>query len=304
MDTINRFIKKYPPSTLILFLFFFSGIFLISFAFLDLDTATDLVREDGAIENMQAILYLLGAGLWGSAFIFTKTTKGNGKRRKIFYILFLGLFLFFFFEEISWGQRIFGFSTPESLEEMNMQDETNIHNIGFSDSLFWIHLLMGFFMVTVGIIFPVLKLGSKRYSLIFERLKFPVLHHNLIACFCTALVFYSDPGFHWYVPLILIAIFFPIILILSGKFSDFFDKFDNPLLQFSSVALIGSVVIAINVNLETAYYLSDNIAFEIRELFIALALFFFSAFEAYGAWKKKDKSKREENPQQLTSNGA
>ena len=287
MDIINRFIKKYPPNILILFLFFFSSILLISFAFLDLDTATNLVREDGAIENMQAILYLLGAGLWGSAFIFTKTTKENGRRRKLFYLLFLCLFLFFFFEEISWGQRIFGFSTPEPLEEMNTQDETNIHNIGFGNSLFWIHLLMGFFVVTVGIIFPVLKLGSKRSSLIFERLKFPVLHHNLIACFCIALVFYSDPGFHWYVPLILFAIFFPIILILSGKFSDFFDKFENPLLQFSSVAIIGLLIIIINVNLETAHYLSNNIAFEIRELFIALALFFFSAYEAYGANNRK-----------------
>jgi hypothetical protein len=303
MDTIKRFIRKSSPSTLILFLFFFSGIFLLSFAFLDPDTAMDLVREDGAIENMQAILYLLGAGLWGFAFIFTSSAKGNGKRRQVFFILFLALFLFFFLEEISWGQRMFGFSTPESLEGMNMQDETNIHNIGWGDSLLWVHLIMGLFVVTVGIIFPVLKLGSKRASTVFDRLKFPVVHHNLIACFCMALVFYSDPGFHWYVPLILIAIFFPIIIILSGKFSDFFDKFENPLLQFSSMAIIGSLVIVLNVNLETAHYLSNNIAFEIRELFIALALFFFSAFEAYGAWKKKNKSKREENPQQLTANG-
>lgn len=300
MDTINRFIRKSSPSTLIIFLFFFSSIFLLIFAFLDPDTVMDLVLEDGAIENMQAILYLLGAGLWGFAFIYKLSAKGNGKRRLVFYVLFLGLFLFFFFEEISWGQRIFGFSTPESLEEVNMQDETNIHNIGWGDSLLWVHLIMGLFVVTVGIIFPVLKVGSKRASTFFERLGFPVVHHNLIACFCMALVFYSEPGFHWFVPLILIAIFFPIVIILSGKFSDFFDKFENPLLQFSSVATIGSLIVIINVNLETAHYLSNNIAFEVRELYIALALFFFSAFEAYEARKKKDKSERLDSPKQLT----
>lgn len=33
-------------------------------------------------------------------------------------------------EEISWGQRLFGFSTPAALEAINTQDETNLHNIG------------------------------------------------------------------------------------------------------------------------------------------------------------------------------
>jgi len=33
-------------------------------------------------------------------------------------------------EEISWGQRILGFATPESLEDVNNQGETNIHNVG------------------------------------------------------------------------------------------------------------------------------------------------------------------------------
>ncbi len=33
-------------------------------------------------------------------------------------------------EEISWGQRIFGWLTPGALEDINNQGETNIHNIG------------------------------------------------------------------------------------------------------------------------------------------------------------------------------
>ena len=47
-------------------------------------------------------------------------------------LVYLGLALLFFFgagEEISWGQRIFGFKTPEPLAQVNKQDELNLHNL-------------------------------------------------------------------------------------------------------------------------------------------------------------------------------
>ena len=47
-------------------------------------------------------------------------------------LVYLGLALLFFFgagEEISWGQRIFGFKTPASLAQVNKQDELNLHNL-------------------------------------------------------------------------------------------------------------------------------------------------------------------------------
>lgn len=37
-------------------------------------------------------------------------------------------------EEISWGQRIFGFETPDWLKTKNLQKETNFHNL-FEDGL-------------------------------------------------------------------------------------------------------------------------------------------------------------------------
>ena len=47
-------------------------------------------------------------------------------------LIYLGLAFLFFFgagEEISWGQRIFGFETPKSLTQVNKQDELNLHNL-------------------------------------------------------------------------------------------------------------------------------------------------------------------------------
>ena len=32
-------------------------------------------------------------------------------------------------EEISWGQRILGFETPDEIEQINAQQETNLHNM-------------------------------------------------------------------------------------------------------------------------------------------------------------------------------
>ena len=46
--------------------------------------------------------------------------------------MLLGLLFFVLVgEEISWGQRIFGFATPEGMEEKNIQGEFNLHNMDF-----------------------------------------------------------------------------------------------------------------------------------------------------------------------------
>jgi hypothetical protein len=56
-------------------------------------------------------------------------------------LVYLGLALLFFFgagEEISWGQRIFGFKTPQPLAQVNKQDELNLHNLSvFENSQFF-----------------------------------------------------------------------------------------------------------------------------------------------------------------------
>lgn len=275
-----------PPFIPVIILFFVTGLLLIAYAFIDLETMKKLVMEDKAIENLQALLFLMGAISWIFSLYLTRKADRSEKRRQIFYILFFLMFLFFFLEEISWGQRIFGTSTPGSLEDVNLQDETNIHNIGIGDSLLWIHLLMALFLLTVGVIFPILRLSSKRFISFVERLRFPVSNHNLIACFAMSLVIYSAPGFHWYVPLLILAVLFPVVIILSGKFKDLFSHFEYPLLQFSLVAVLGLVIIGLNANSDTADNLTHNVAFEIRELLIAMALFFFAFFETRGARQK------------------
>ena len=82
----------------------------------------DLTVEDGVIEYLQAACYLV------AAVAFAYVAIRCGRRSPWAWLLALGTFLVAG-EEISWGQRIFGISTPESFESSNVQGELNLHNL-------------------------------------------------------------------------------------------------------------------------------------------------------------------------------
>jgi hypothetical protein len=83
--------------------------------------------EDGLFESATALALLFCAGLF--------CVIGFGRARRVSRMLALavlalgGFSALLLLEEISWGQRIFGWSTPERLEELNAQQETNLHNM-------------------------------------------------------------------------------------------------------------------------------------------------------------------------------
>jgi len=89
------------------------------------------VMEDGLIEYGTA-LFLLAIGVLN----FRRVIKFRHQHTMwwIISVLFLGLlFIFGAGEEVSWGQRLIGFETPESLKEINKQDEVTLHNIRIGD---------------------------------------------------------------------------------------------------------------------------------------------------------------------------
>jgi hypothetical protein len=83
----------------------------------------NLYMEDGPLEMATALLFLLAGLQVGIRAYFFQT------RRNPWYLLIAVLLLFVGFEEISWGQRIFGWTTPEWLSGLNVQGETNFHNL-------------------------------------------------------------------------------------------------------------------------------------------------------------------------------
>lgn len=87
---------------------------------LDENTINSLSAEDSFFEYLTAINLFIASLFFIILFVKTKN------------VFFLILFLICFFgtgEEISWGQRIFNFETPENLNKINVQKEYNIHNI-------------------------------------------------------------------------------------------------------------------------------------------------------------------------------
>ena len=93
----------------------------------------DLLKlEDGPLEWLQFTEYLISS-IFGF-LIFFKSKKKNSTNS----LIWLGLSIFCFFiaaEEISWGERITGF-TLNSLTEISIQGETNLHNLPFFHNLF------------------------------------------------------------------------------------------------------------------------------------------------------------------------
>ena len=88
-----------------------------------------LTVEDGLVEMAGAIFFLGASILFLVAYLKRRTVNST----MLYSLPYLGLSLLFFFgagEEISWGQRVFGWETPSSMVELNQQQELNLHNIG------------------------------------------------------------------------------------------------------------------------------------------------------------------------------
>ncbi len=161
----NRlYMKRY-----LLALFFIALIYLP--CYISNNQLISLTREDGPYEYAGAILFLLTAIAF---FVLSAKSKrylysADQYPQRKYFLFFAVLFLLAFGEEISWGQRIFNFETPETLKEINMQKEFNIHNIdifhgknaageektGIS-SLFTLHKMFYMFCLTYLFIIPML----------------------------------------------------------------------------------------------------------------------------------------------------
>ena len=86
-----------------------------------------LRSEDGPLEWIQFIEYLLGAFL---AFLIFIKQKKKTEINSIIWLLFAFLFFVISGEEISWGERLTGVGL-ERISNLNVQGETNFHNLPF-----------------------------------------------------------------------------------------------------------------------------------------------------------------------------
>ena len=89
-------------------------------------------KEDGIVEYATAALLAVGALTCALA---GRLLRGMGHRNLgLFHYVVAIAFAVGALEEISWGQRIFGWETPGAISDVNRQGETTLHNISWLET--------------------------------------------------------------------------------------------------------------------------------------------------------------------------
>jgi hypothetical protein len=147
-------------------------------------TLIEFTREDGPVEDATALLYFLAGLMALVAFVASGPSRFfRWHTNRNMYLLALAAFLLLCAgEEISWGQRAFGWNTPEAFEAINRQHETNIHNVL---SVTLCGRLLTFLALGYTLVIPVAyaRLHRARMLLNFSGMLIPPLY---IGCFFLA----------------------------------------------------------------------------------------------------------------------
>lgn len=109
------------PFHIKLFYLLFATILLFTFLF---RSVYAYYKEDGILENVTVLMaFAAGFILLYVAIQYKFTIRG------LFAFALAASVLLFALEEISWGQRIFGWETTALMLEVNIQQENNLHNL-------------------------------------------------------------------------------------------------------------------------------------------------------------------------------
>ncbi len=237
---------------------FMGGILLMFFP----SALAVFLREDSIAETLGAFfLFLTAPMLFYSAYVLNRQDDCHGRKDQIRMILFILAGLAFFWaagEEISWGQRIFGLATPESLIEVNQQKEINLHNLNtrfFNNGLETIILLV--------IIVPAIcKMAGKEqlFGVVLPSYSV-IMSFQLISCYVTYSYIKSQDYLSYLVLLCFLILFFR---------SKDWEKLEQVLLSFSLVIFMAFV----NVSLRDSF--PSNGPREFREYLFSFLCFIYS----------------------------
>ncbi|MCD4748239.1 MAG: hypothetical protein K8R59_02595 [Thermoanaerobaculales bacterium] len=162
-----------------------AGVYFAALA-IDCTMLDRLEREDGLIETAGAIFFLAAAVGFFALCLFRlkggrKALRGDFRFTLVFGLLAMLMFVCFG-EEISWGQRVFGWNTPGLISDLNAQNEVNLHNLhwvhqwnpdgsekGFVGKLVNMNRLFSIFWLVVFVLLPVTARLSERARRFLEN---------------------------------------------------------------------------------------------------------------------------------------
>jgi hypothetical protein len=169
----------------------------LPFALLDHEIIWPFAREDSFYEY-SGFLWLLLTSI-SFFYLFIRENRGQRapdiKRRRNIFFLLLGLLFFFGAgEEISWGQRIFNYNTPE-VAVSNIQNEFNLHNMPLFHQSKLVHTksgrdkrmtktgitavlamgnMFGYFWFSFCVLIPILYIASIKTHKWLDKHDFPI----------------------------------------------------------------------------------------------------------------------------------
>jgi hypothetical protein len=235
------------------------------------NTYTIITDEDHILEYF-GFFFLIIAGI----LLIGSGLKDNFPNIKIirWAFFFAGLvFIITALEEISWGQRIFEFKTPEGVVVINQQEEFNFHNINkkFFDRLVDRVNILFVFIATFWLILKKDRLYGIRIPSIPLILAFSII-----------------PFYHQYNQLTLDfyhLLYIPIVIItIKG-----FIENNTEIIIISIVALLITLgIAALHTTFNHHFPEHNNSANEVRETLFSLACVFY-AYQIYKDVKKEHK---------------
>lgn len=166
-----------------------------SVCLLDVQTLKDLTAEDGPVESLSALYFLIGSVLLLIVYLRSRASEQPLQRfvkGNLACLALAGIFFLASMEEISWGQRLLGVRTPATIAQLNRQGEINIHNLewfhghdragkrkGFWALLVNLDRLFSVFWFVLCVVIPLANRWSAALRGLFARLKLPIVPISL-----------------------------------------------------------------------------------------------------------------------------
>lgn len=254
----------------------------------DTSGAVTFTLEDGPVENLQVVLYLLAAALLVIAAVRARRHEPRLVRflcagAVVVLIVMAG-------EEISWGQRIFDLDTAQLMLDNNEQLENNLHNLnsaatenGLSVAAFLVFVLVPFFSPRIvawverlgegngRLSSRVRSLGLSRTARLMLPTRWMALPFSFVVAFPYAIRNTAGTGVYLE-PHYVIMIALTTVL-LARLILDAADRGAMPTLHAITVLVILLVSVYANVHFQSrTRTISRQATSEFRELIIGIAL--------------------------------
>jgi hypothetical protein len=169
-----------------------TGVFVYGLVLLRIDPISfrAWIREDGLPEWLTAGVLALAA-VYACVTFNSFRTRPDRKGAALAWLLVAAAMGFAAMEEISWGQRVFGWESPEWFLMHNAQEETNLHNLvlyGVKLNKLVFGKALAVFIVSYVLIFAILYRKRPGVRRIADRLGLPIPRAYQIITWLLALI--------------------------------------------------------------------------------------------------------------------